>query len=69
LLIGTDPAAVDSVCLKILQGRRNQIGGRSWSLTPPPKHVAIADTKCRLGTADLSRIEIVRLSWEENAFA
>ena len=68
LVIGTDPVAVDSVCLKILQGRRDQIRGRSWPLSPPPKHVAIADSKYRLGTADLSQIEIVRLGWEENAF-
>lgn len=68
LVIGTDPVAVDSVCLKILQGRRDQIRGRSWPLSPPPKHVAIADTKYKLGTADMSKIEIVRLGWEENAF-
>jgi hypothetical protein len=68
LVIGTDPVAVDSVCVKILQGRRDQVRGRSWPLSPPPKHVAIADTKYKLGTADMSKIEIVRLGWEENAF-
>ncbi|KPK71762.1 MAG: hypothetical protein AMJ84_05685 [Acidithiobacillales bacterium SM23_46] len=68
LVIGTDPVAVDSVCLKILQGRRDQIRGGSWPLSPPPKHVAIADTKYKLGTADMSKIEIVRLGWEEDAF-
>lgn len=67
LVIGTDPMAVDSVCLKILQGRRDQIRGRSWPLSSPAKHVAIADSKYKLGTADMSRIEIVRLGWEEDA--
>jgi len=68
LVIGTDPVAVDSVCLKIVQGRRDQIKGGSWPLSPPPKHVAVAAEKYKLGTADLSQIEIVRLGWEENAF-
>lgn len=68
LVIGTDPVAVDSVCLKILQGRRDQVRGGSWPLSPPPKHVAIAETKYKLGTADLSQIEIVRLGREEDAF-
>jgi hypothetical protein len=68
LVIGSDPVAVDSVCLKILQGRRDQVRGRSWPLSPPPKHVAIAASKYKLGVADLSQIEIVRLGWEEDAF-
>ena len=68
LLIGTDPVAVDSVGLKIIQGRRDQVRGNPWPLSPPPKHIAVAAEKYKLGTADLAQIEIVRLGWEEDAF-
>ncbi|MBM3334077.1 DUF362 domain-containing protein [Candidatus Sumerlaeota bacterium] len=68
LLIGTDPVAVDAVGLKIVQGRRDQVRGGSWPLSPPPRHIAVAAEKYKLGTADLSQIEIVRLGWEENSF-
>jgi len=68
LVIGTDPVAVDAVCLRILQGRRNKIRGRAWPLSPPPKHVAVAAEKYKLGTADPARIEVVRLGWDEDAF-
>ncbi len=68
LLIGTDPVAVDSVGLKIVQGRREQMRGRNWPLSPPPKHIAVAAEKYKLGTADLAQIEIVRLRRDKNAF-
>ena len=68
LLIGTDPVAVDSVGLRIIQGRRDQVRGNPWPLSPPPKHIAVAAEKYKLGTADLSQIEIVRLGWAEDAF-
>jgi hypothetical protein len=68
LLIGTDPVAVDSVGLKIVQGKRDQMRGSPWPLSPPPKHIAVAAEKYKLGTADLAQIEIVRLGWEEDSF-
>lgn len=61
LILGVDPVAVDAVCLDILQKKRNQTRPPEWTLSPPPKHIAVADTKFKLGTSDLSRIEIVEL--------
>jgi hypothetical protein len=31
----------------------------------PTKHIAVADTKHGLGVSDLSRIDLVRIGWEE----
>jgi len=61
LVIGTDPVAVDTVCLNIIQKKRNEAQPPEWLLSPPPKHIQVADTKYGLGTSDLAKIEIVDL--------
>lgn len=68
LVIGTDPVAVDTVCLKIIQGKRNDHKGRSWPLSPPPKHIAVAESKYHLGTSDSSKIDVKLLGEKEGAF-
>lgn len=61
LMVSTDPVAVDTVCLKILQAKRDAFKGEPWPLNPPPKHIALADTEYHLGCSDLSKIEIVEV--------
>ncbi len=68
LVLGTDPVAVDTVCLKIIQGKRDDYSGRSWPLSPPPKHIAVADTKYELGTSDASQIDVKVLGEKEGSF-
>ncbi|RJP34006.1 MAG: DUF362 domain-containing protein [Candidatus Omnitrophota bacterium] len=68
LVLGTDPVAVDMVCLKILQGKRDQLRPGGWPLSPPPKHVAVAAEKYHLGVHDLNRIEIRKIGWEQDCF-
>jgi len=65
LLVGTDPVAVDTVGLRILLAKRRQHFGEERRTRPPPKHIAIAGERHRLGVSDPSRIEIVRLGWSE----
>ena len=65
LIVGTDPVAVDAVCLQILQAKRNEYQGKPWPVQPPAKHVLVAEAEFGLGTADLNKIEIVKLGWEE----
>ena len=66
LLLGVDPVAVDSVGLRIIQAKRNEYFKEDRPLNPPAKHIEIADTRHHLGTADPSKIELVRLGWEND---
>lgn len=61
LIFGTDPVAVDAVCLSILQKKRNEVQPPEWIISPPPKHIEVADRKYKLGTSDLSKIRIVEM--------
>lgn len=61
LILGADPVAVDAVCLSILQKKRNEVQPPEWILSPPPKHIEVADKKFGLGTSDLNKIKLVNL--------
>ncbi len=63
ILVGTDPVAVDAVCLRIIQAKRDAYKGESWPLSPPPKSIAVADTKYHLGTTDPGKIHLVKVGW------
>jgi hypothetical protein len=65
LFVSTDPVAVDIVIAKMLQAKRDEYKGESWPIEPPIKHLTIADTKYDLGTSDLSKIELVKLGYQE----
>jgi len=66
LIVGTDPVAVDTVCLRIIQAKRDAYKGEPWPVTPPPKSLAVADTKYHLGTSDPARIHLVKLGWDKD---
>jgi len=61
LILGTDPVAVDAVCLSLIVKKRNEVQPPQWIISPPPKHIEVADTKYKLGTSDLSKIRIVEM--------
>ncbi len=67
IIVGTDPVAVDAVCMKILEAKRREFKGADWPISPPPKHVHVAEEKYRLGHAKVENIELVKLGWEEGA--
>jgi hypothetical protein len=67
LLAGTDPVAVDSTGIRILLAKRREYFGEDRPLSPPPKHVYLADTRHRLGTADPNMIELVKLGWKDGS--
>jgi len=67
ILVGTDPVAIDTVCLHICQAKRNLFKGEEWPISPPPRSVAAADTQYHLGTSDPMKIKLVRLGWESDA--
>jgi hypothetical protein len=67
LIAGTDPVAVETVCLKIITARREALKGEPWPISPPPLCVAMADKRYGLGTSKLEEITIARAGWSEGA--
>ena len=65
LLVGLDPVAVDATGARIIQARRRQYFGDDRPINPPPKHIALADSRHHLGTADPARIDLIKLGWTE----
>ncbi len=68
LLVGTDPVAVETVCLALIQKKRDLFKNESWPVSPPPVCIASADTKYKLGTSDPSKIKLICLGWDKDRF-
>ncbi len=65
ILVGTDPVALDAVGLHLFQAKRLAYFGEHLPLSPPAKHIALANTRHKIGTSDLRQIELVKLGWME----
>jgi hypothetical protein len=65
LIAGTDPVAVETVCLKIITEKRNMIKGEPWPLSPPPVCVEAADKEYGLGTSQWEEIKLEKYGWME----
>jgi len=65
LIAGTDPVAVDTVCLKIIMNKREATRGEPWPISPPPLCVEAADKEYGLGTSKLENIKIETFGWKE----
>jgi hypothetical protein len=66
LIVGVDPVACDAIGLKIIQAKRKIYFKEDRPLNPPAKHIELADTRHHLGTADLSKIELIKLGWQDD---
>lgn len=66
LIAGTDPVAVEAVCLRIIQEKRKAMRGEPWPLSPPPLCVEAADRVYGLGTSNWNNIRIETIGWEES---
>ncbi|HJZ38858.1 MAG TPA: hypothetical protein VJ203_00665 [Bacteroidales bacterium] len=66
LIVGFDPVAVDSVGVHILQAKRKEYFKEDRPLNPPAKHIVLADTRHHLGNADFSKIDLVKVGWQED---
>ena len=65
LIAGTDPVAVETVCLKILTEKRKALRGEPWPISPPPICVEAADKAYGLGTSNMGEIKISQSGWKE----
>ncbi|MBN1224337.1 MAG: DUF362 domain-containing protein [Candidatus Aminicenantes bacterium] len=66
LIAGTDPVAVETVCLRIIREKRKAMRGEPWPLSPPPLCVKAADKTYGLGTSAWDNIEVQHFGWEED---
>ncbi len=67
LLVGTDPVAVDTTGIRILEAKRKEYFGEYRPMTPPAHHVKFADTRYNIGISDPERIRLIKLGWQEGA--
>ena len=65
LIAGTDPVAVEAVCLKIITAKREALRGEPWPLSPPPICLEAADKVYKLGTGNLRNIDIQTVGWDK----
>ena len=65
LIVSKDPVAADSVGLQIIQAKRREYFGEGKPLVVSAKHVRLAETRHGLGMADPSKIELIKLGWQE----
>jgi uncharacterized Fe-S center protein len=65
-IAGTDPVAVETVCVKILTEKRHALRGEPWPITPPPICVEAADKVYELGTRKMEEIKIAHYGWGED---
>jgi len=68
LIVGQDPVAVDSTGYRVLQAKRLKEFGEEKPLETSAHHIALADTRHKLGTSDPSQIELIKLGWLDGAF-
>lgn len=66
IIAGFDPVAVDSLGVRILQAKRKEFFGDDRPLNPPAKHIYLADTRHKIGTADPGKIELIKMGWEDD---
>jgi hypothetical protein len=66
LIVGTDPVSVDAVGAHLLRSKRINYFGEDRALDVPPIHITTAEKKYHLGVSDLSRIQLIKLGWQED---
>lgn len=66
LIVGTDPVAVETVCLEIITNKRAALRGEPWPLSPPPICIKAADKVYGLGTSNMKEITIKRIGWKQD---
>jgi len=65
LIVSTDPVAADATGARIIQAKRDAFFGKQRPISPPPSHIAAADTRFGLGNGRPERIQLIKLGWDE----
>jgi hypothetical protein len=65
LIVSTDPVAADATGGRIIQVKRNAFFKAEKPISPPPRHIAAADTHFGIGNSRPDRIELIKLGWDD----
>ena len=68
LIMSTDPVAADATGARIIQAKRNAFFGEVRPISPPPHHIAAADTRFGLGNSRPERIQLVSAGWKKERY-
>jgi hypothetical protein len=66
LLVGVDPVALDAIGLKILEAKRQLYFEEDSPMRPPAKHIVAAEERHGVGVANMNRIEVRKLGWDDD---
>ena len=66
LIVGQDVVAVDATGFRIIQAKRLKEFGEEKPLETSAHHIALADTRHKLGTSDPGQIELIKLGWTDD---
>ncbi len=66
ILLSTDPVAVDTIGVRLLDAKRKLSLEEERPLTQLAHHVRIAGEKYKLGVADPARIDLIKLGWDKD---
>lgn len=66
LIVSTDPVAADATGARIIQAKRDAFFGKESPISPPPHHIAAADTRFGLGNSHPERIQLIKVGWERD---
>ncbi len=66
LIVSTDPVAADATGARIIQAKRNAFFGKVNPISPPPRHIEMADTRFGLGNSRKELIDLTRLGWDKD---
>jgi hypothetical protein len=67
LIVSRDPVAADATGARIIQAKRNAFFGKDRPISPPPLHIAAADSRFGLGNSHPQKIQLVRLGWDQES--
>ncbi|MBW1698571.1 MAG: DUF362 domain-containing protein [Deltaproteobacteria bacterium] len=67
LIVSTDPVAADVVGARIIQAKRNEFFNKYRPISPPPRHIEVADKKFALGNSHPERIKLIKLGWDKDS--
>ena len=66
LIVGQDVVAVDATGFRVIQAKRLKEFGEEKPLETSAHHIALADTRHKLGTSDPGQIELIKLGWTDD---
>jgi len=66
LILSTDPVAADATGARIIQAKRIAYFDEERPISPPPLHIAAADTRFKLGHSRAGQIELITMGSERD---